>query len=596
MSRRVVFLIALAVLVLLGAASAPWTLTPGGLSAAVTEHLRDRYGLELAVGGRSTFALLPTPRVKFEGVTLSVPTQSLKADKATLRGELRILPLLFGRIELGEVALSDASVTASANALRSLDWSGFFKDRENETYARRLVIATSSVQWSDLPEAELRDVNILVNWSDAEDPLYAVGSAVWRGEKVMVDQVSFDPLRLASNELSPLALSLSAGFGRIAFQGEAQFGADPRFTGQSLISTTSLRDFVRWSGLSLPFGPLTQAISIEGDLSINRRRISWPSVAVTLGADKLDGTLSVRLDMDRPVIAGTLAAGAINLSDFVQPLTQTRAGSGAWSDELINLSQVTGSDLDLRLSASKAQLGRVRLGDMAASILVRPGRIEASLGRADFHDGTLKGRLALIAQESSIDVKSQGVFDGVNIATFLSDIGQPRWITGIAQGQFAFEGSGATPAEVMRQSQGRSSVTVKQGELVGIALNDALKRAEKRPLSASLSWKGGRTPFDQAQAQLTVNDGVGELVEARLNAPSVSTSLHGRVSLAERSLQVKAEVSPMTPSPSLAPALVFDVSGGWDDIAITPEARSLIERSGAARPLFRPEAPLATAQ
>ena len=38
------------------------------------------------------------------------------------------------------------------------------------------------------------------------------------------------------------------------------------------------------------------------------------------------------------------------------------------------------------------------------------------------------------------------------------------------------------------------------GEIIGIALGDALRRVEKRPLLASLNWKGGRTPFDQAQA------------------------------------------------------------------------------------------------
>ncbi|AWM87478.1 AsmA-like C-terminal region-containing protein [Microvirga sp. 17 mud 1-3] len=597
MSRRVVLLIALVTLALLGAASAPWTLNPGGLAAAVTEHLEGRYGLAVTVSGRSTFALLPTPRVKFEEVSLSYPKQSLKAEGATLRGELRILPLFLGRIELSEIALNDARITASMEALRRIDWARLFKDRMGETHARRLVLAASSIQWSDFPDAGLSDVNLLINWSGAGDPLHAVGGAVWRGEKVMVEQASFDPIRLASDQLSPLALTLSAPSGRLSLQGEAQIGDDPRFTGQSLVSATSLRDFARWSGTGLPFGSLMQAVVVEGDLSVNRRRISWPSVTVTLGSDTLEGTLAVRLDAERPVIAGTLAAGQLDLSDFVQPLAQARTGSGAWSEEAINLLQVTGNDLDLRLSALKARLGRLHLGDMAASILVRPGRIEASLGRADFHEGTLKGRFSLVAQEKGVDLKSQGAFEGVNVASFLAEIGQPRWITGVAQGQFALEGVGASPAEVARRAQGRSTVTVKQGELVGLALNDALRQVDKRPLSASLSWKGGRTPFDQAQAQLAIDGGIGDIVEGRISAPTLSTSLRGQVSLPERGLRMKVEVSPLTTSPSLAPAIVFDVSGGWDDIMITPDARSLIERSGAARPLFGVEAaPLATAQ
>ncbi|MGO4571528.1 AsmA family protein [Microvirga sp. 2TAF3] len=597
MSRRVVLLIALCTLAILGAASAPWTLTPGGLAATVTEHLQGRYGLDLKVRGRSTFALLPTPRVKFEEITLSFPKQLIKAEGGTLRGELRILPLFFGRIELSEIALSEARITASAEALRNLDWARLFKERIGETHARRLVLTGTSIDWTDIRDEGLTDLNALINWTGAGEPLHAIVSAFWRGEQVTIEQASFYPIRLASDQPSPLSLTLAANSGRLTIQGEAQIGDDPRFTGQSLLKATSIRDFVRWSGVGLPFGSLIQSVSIEGDLSVNRRRFSWPSVAVTLGSDKLEGTMAIRLGAERPIIAGTLAAEELNLSDFVLPLAQTRTPSGAWSDEAINLVQATGNDLDLRLSATKAQFGRLHLGDMAASILVRPGRVETSLGRADFHEGTLKGRLSLVAHDGMVDVKSQGSFERVNIASFLSEIGQPRWITGQAQGQFVLEGLGTSPAEVVRKAQGRSSITVKQGELVGIALNDALRRVEKRPLSASLTWKGGRTPFDQAQAQLMMNGGLGELAESRITAPTFTTQLQGHVSLTERSLDLKAEVSPLTPSPSIAPAIVFDVSGGWDDIAITPNARSLIERSGAARPLFGPEpAPLATAQ
>jgi AsmA protein len=132
-------------------------------------------------------------------------------------------------------------------------------------------------------------------------------------------------------------------------------------------------------------------------------------------------------------------------------------------------------------------------------------------------------------------------------------------------------------------------VTVKDGELIGISLDDALRRVEKRPLLASLNWKGGRTPFDQAQAQIVVKNGIGEVAESRLKAPALQTSLQGRVSLVDRTLNLRADVSSGTSTaPDPTPALVFDVSGGWDSIVLAPDARSLIERSGAAKPLLGP--------
>lgn len=601
MSRRVVFLIALISLAILGAAAVPWTLTGSRLSSAVARHLRAHYGLDFTVAGDSTFALLPTPRVKFEEMKLSFPGQAITAEGGTLRGELRLLPLLVGKIELSEIMLSETRITASQAALASQDWQKLLKDGLGTTRARRLMVAGSTLRWTDLKDADLDKVNLLVNWAGSDDPLYAFGSASWRGETVALEKASVQPLALASNQLSPVSLTLTAPSGRVALIGEVQLGEDPRLTGESLIQATSLRNFTRWSGMKLPFGSQIQSLSIQGDLSMNRRRLSWPSVAVSLGEDKLEGTMAVRLDSERPLITGTLAAEGLNLSDFVRPLVQARLGSGGWSDEPIDLTAATGSDLDLRISATNARMRSVRIDNMAASVLVRAGRIEASIGRADLYQGTVKGRLALTTSGAVTELKSQGTFDDVDLAAFLSAIGEPRWIAGLAQGQIVLEGTGQSPAELVRQAQGRMSVTMGEGELVGIALNDALRRVEKRPLLASLNWRGGRTPFDHAHALLTVNAGVGTIGEGRVTAPGMLMALQGDVSLRDRSLAVKAEVSLTNQPANAAPMIAFDLNGTWDNVEVRPEARSLIERSGAAKPLFGPRlrsapAPTADAQ
>jgi AsmA protein len=72
----------------------------------------------------------------------------------------------------------------------------------------------------------------------------------------------------------------------------------------------------------------------------------------------------------------------------------------------------------------------------------------------------------------------------------------------------------------------------------------------------------------------------------------------------DRLIAVRASVDPAPASTLPSPVIVFDVTGGWDDVAVVPDAKSLIERSGAAKPLFgrerlmpanQPTAPVATA-
>ena len=177
MSRRFVFLIALIALAVLGTAAAPWTLPGGGLSAELTQHVKDKYGLDLTVRGRSTFAVLPIPRVKFENVTLRFPNEALKAEGGTLRGELRVLPLLFGRIELSDFDLSETRITGSLQKIQAVDWPKVVRNGASETHARRLVINKSSLRWTDLKNANLDQLNIVIRWTDATEPLTVAGSA-----------------------------------------------------------------------------------------------------------------------------------------------------------------------------------------------------------------------------------------------------------------------------------------------------------------------------------------------------------------------------------------------------------------------------------
>jgi AsmA protein len=225
---------------------------------------------------------------------------------------------------------------------------------------------------------------------------------------------------------------------------------------------------------------------------------------------------------------------------------------------------------------------------MGTSILVKPGRIEASLARATAHQGTVKGRLNVAAAGARTDVRLQGSFERVDVGGFLGDVGQTRWMVGTGQGQVSLEGVGESPADLLRQVHGRAAILVRPGELVGVGLSDVLKRVERRPLSASLDWRGGRTAFDQALLTLNVASGVGDVIEGSLASPLARASLQGRISLVDRMVAMRANVDGAGAPAAPGSGIVFDITGPWDDVAVVPDARALIQRSGAAQPLLGP--------
>lgn len=596
MSRRAVFIAALICLALLATAVVPWTISSGVIPAAIAKQLRDVSGLNLTAVGRHTIALLPVPRLKFEDITIETSEGVPIAQGGQLRGEFRIVPLLIGRLELSEVWLngSRVNVEIDESGRSSLDevvarLREEAKGKARSTHIRRLGMTGVQIVVHDRRRntpVTIHDVNVVANWPRPEAPLAVTGSAVWRGERVDLALNDLRPAALVAGGTSRFTAELGTAGNRVSLAGEVSNAGQAQVAGRASVEFRSVRDLMRLTGLRLPLGSLMPALAADGEFTADGNGFSCPAIRMTLGADKLDGALSLRLEGDRPAITGTLAADRLDLTDFFTPLAQAWRSAGSWSSEPVDLGTVTSGDLDLRLSASSARLGSLRLEDLGAAVLVKQGRIEASLGRATAHRGVVKGRLTLAALGSRTDFRVQGSFDRMDVGALLGDLGQTRWMTGTGQGQVWLEGIGESPADLLRQANGRISVAVKPGELIGVGLGDVLKRVERYPLSASLDWRGGRTLFDQALITLNIAAGVGDVVDGSLTSPSVRALLQGRISLVERLVALRAHVDGAGAPASPTTGMVFDMTGPWEDIAVIPDVRALIQRSGAAKPLL----------
>jgi AsmA protein len=574
MRRRAMFAV-LSLGLPLVAAVVPWTLASDAMRSAVSDQLRELYGLELSVNGRSTIALLPIPRLKFENVTLAASDGRPVVRGGTLRGELRVLPLLLARLDLAEVSLRDAAIEVDIDRDGRTAWdAAIAASRERlatndaRSHVRRIVLKAADLQVRDRRtgfEAVLRGINLAADWPKAESPVHVAASATWRGEPIELT-AGLQPSALAAGRPSRIDMRASAPPGRLAVSGDASWSDAPRLVGRASLDTRSLRDLSRWSGLDVPLGHLIEAFALDGEIDVNGRDISWPSARLTLAGDRLSGALSARLEGGRRTITGTLAADRLDLTGFAAPLLHARTPTGGWSSEAIHLDGQNGTDLDLRLSASSARIGPLRLEDLAANISIKPGRYEASISGASINKGAVKGRAVLTSAADGIEVRAQGSFERLDVASLLTDLGSARWIGGSAQGQFAFEGSGDSSAEIVRRLHGRAGVTVRQGELVGIGLHDALRRKNGRP--PALSGRGERTPFDEARLNITIMGGTAEITDGGLTAAGLRAALRGSASLSDRMLAARADVE----GTGLPSAMVVDISGPWNEPSIVSRA------------------------
>ena len=141
-------------------------------------------------------------------------------------------------------------------------------------------------------------------------------------------------------------------------------------------------------------------------------------------------------------------------------------------------------------------------------------------------------------------------------------------LTGTATAQIGFETQGGTPAQALRHLEGRATVSLRDGELGGFDIEQALRRAERRTLPLALDLRRGRTAYSTASATLRLARGTAEVVEAALAGPGVVLWLGGSVDLVERTLALRALAVPGGPVRPEAPRLPFVVTGPWGEPAI----------------------------
>jgi AsmA protein len=583
MSRRAIAIL-LCLAALLALAVAPWTMSSARLNAQVKRQLQDGYGLDLIASGRTTIALLPVPRLKFTGVTLAAPDGTPLVRGAQLRGELRLLPLLAARLEMADLSVADARIAVMIGRDGTTSWDAPIaklkaraaQDVSGSTHIRRLLVARSDIDIEDRrtgSRTHIGSVNAVLRWPNPDRGLDLSGSGRWGGETIDVSLSGIQPAALAAGRTSPLTLRAGSRLGEVTLSGNAAIAGGLRLHGQVTANIPALDGFSRWTGLARARPGTGRALVASGELAISPGEIGFPQVRLAFDGAPLDGAVMLRRDGARPSLRATLAGDTLDLSPF---LPAPGSPWGRWPLDSADLDALRSADIDLRLSASAIQLGAVQLGDVAASLLTGPDRIELSLSRATLNSGVAKGR-AVLAGQGAYDVKLQGSVAQLDLGALLASLGQPRSVTGTAQGQTALEASGDTPDELLRSLSGRATILVRTGEVSGLSLADALRQADDRP-QGPLSWRGGRTPFQQAQLNLSLAGGVAEIQEGNLDSAALRTSLQGQVSLPDGKVVLKARTTPPVDSARESPVFVLDVDGRWDRPRMIPSVEAAIQR------------------
>ncbi|GAA0244769.1 hypothetical protein LNAOJCKE_0734 [Methylorubrum aminovorans] len=573
------------------AACLPWSVEAPAAARFVSRGLQQSWGVTLAAKGPTEVVLLPLPRVVFRNIHLSegAAVGPVLASGGNLSLQLDLAALLTGRVEVDSLTLDGADVTLP-QAVGDSRWSGAFERLthsiagEDGDRPRRVILTRCAVTGLDPRDARLRtirDVDLTISWPAWSESLALTGGFRWDGGHARITLAGLRPHALLSGGESPFTAAVTWPAGSLNAEGSGSLRDGLRASGTGRLQTRSLHDTLALLGASLPLSPFVEDFSVEGSFEAGSGQIQFPNVTVRSGGNTLEGAGSAVLGPRRTAVQATLAAETLNLSPLLGGVLRLtgfdHADDATWRARSLDLRPFIGGDLDLRISAGNARIGPVQLTDLASSVLVREDGIEASLGRANLSGGMVKGRISFAADEGDAAptrIKAQGSFDGLDLGALMDEIGQSRWMVGATRGSLVLEATGHDVGAVARSVSGRLALESEDGALSGLDLADVIHRGGAMAPGA-LARRNGRTPFEKAAVTLLFADGVGEIVEGRLASRTLGASLNGRVALADRRFQARAEIKPRADASAdgaAASATLFEIAGPWNAVSVRANA------------------------
>ena len=411
------------------------------------------------------------------------------------------------------------------------------------------------------------------------------GSFTIRGQRLGFDATLAPGVEKRNPPRWPMKLALKGDLLEASFDGQLDVGESLQLSGHAELSTPSVRRGARWFGVPVSSSEGLNAATLKGQINWSRHTLAFEDAKVAIDGNEASGALVLQFGGDRPLIDGSLAFNALDLTPYVEAARSQSflfdRQTASWSAFDLSFPIIRHVDADLRISAPKVTIKGYGLGRGAATITVRSGKLLADIAELDLYSGKVGVQVTVNSNELVPRYTVRGKVENFEAGPAGTALFGSAVLTGRSTLSLDLTAAGQTPAEIVRALSGKVALTMAEGGRVGLDIR-ALRAAAKAdgPPGWGLLAKG-QTGLEQIEARALVRDGVliTETVQARSGAVGVVAS--GRVDLVERTLDLHLSVKPNAPADKLpkpadmAGAEAVTVRGLWQEPfvrAIEPSA------------------------
>jgi len=497
------------------------------LKQIATEQVRAQTGRELEISGPLKLDFFPGVSLVAEDVRLSGPEDYDGPDLFTadqFRMSMKLLPLLSGRVETGDIGLEQAEVNIHT-------------DRGGASSLDGLTSTEPAPAAADAPPTEIstgriRLANIRLNVSEAASDTR---------QSFIVDTLEIDGFAYDR----PVPFSFAGAFG------EPPVVEDIELEGTLFVPSRGGPIEVREMGMTSSVSGMLVGLSGRGALNPGPPMVAnFSDGRITLGESEFQASFSYR-DGTRPTINADLSGKMLDVDAVLERLPESPAtapeapgGSGQEAPaEPSPLLLLRDMDLTASLALDGMRISGLELTDVRTRLEARNGVVTIDPLAGALAGGRVDAIATIDLNAEPARVNIAPVFDLESLGAALAPWGLDRFVTGRGVLDMDLEARGLDPQAILGSLNGTGRYNFSDGSIQGLNLDGMVEALASRNVTQAVTaGVGGSTAFQTLAGELRVEDGT-----MRLPGMNIVTELLGvtgdvQLGLADLSLDGQLEL------------------------------------------------------
>ena len=546
------------------------------LRGPISRFASMRTGREIAIlGDLDVNALSLQPSATVRKIRIGNPAWAGKAPMAEVERldvQIKVLPLLIGRVDLVRLELSKPNATLVRDRQGRSNWDfSNGKKKSKEPFrmppVRRFVIDDGQLKYSDAKRrlALNATINATERLGAANRGFVMAGRGSINREPFLLTVTGGPLLNVDAGKPYPFNADVRAGATRITAKGAIPKPFDlGRFHADFTARGADLADLYDLIGVPLPNTP---PYRLAGRLSREVKLWKVGGLGGKVGDSDMAGDLSVDTAGERPFLRGDLRSKLLDFDDLAAvfggapsaaPGETVSEGQKIMARQMIaqqrllpnatlKVDRIRAMDADVKYRATSVRAPRLPIRAASVRVKLNNGLLVADPLRFDLPQGNIAGQARLDARKdtpvSSIDVRISNarLEQLVRVKT-----GGGIPLTGAFVGRIKLTGAGASVHEAAANANGEVLAVVPGGE-IREAFAELLGINVVKGLGLLLAKDQSKTDLRCAVAHFQAKDGVLTANQIVFDTEPVLGTGRGSINLATERIDFRIAGHPKEP-------------------------------------------------